>query len=30
MARSNPNLESTDPAETLHLVLDTTDPEGDS
>jgi hypothetical protein len=30
MARSNPNLESTDLAETLHLVLDTTDPKGDS
>lgn len=30
MARSDPNLKSTDLAETLHLVLDTKDPKGDS
>jgi len=28
MARSNHDLESTDPAETLHLVLNTTGLEG--
>ena len=27
MARSNPDLKSTDPTETLHLVHNTTDPE---